>query len=243
MTTQFEYSKLNILFVLYHDFSANSAVHVHNFANNLVTLGCDCIVAVPENERTVSAVGGHLYKTTNFREVSSLSNLFFNKKKPDIVHAWTPREIVRNYCNKLRERYKFKLFVHLEDNEEYLLEKFLQTPFKTLAQSDATIVPENLSHPRRYQEFLATADGVTVIIDELRQFVPNQIPTLTLWPGVNTEHFFPRAAKPELVSSLGISSNSVVICYTGNVHVANMYEVRSLYLAVAMMNREVYRLY
>ena len=28
----------NILFVLYHDFSANSAVHVHNFANQLVDL-------------------------------------------------------------------------------------------------------------------------------------------------------------------------------------------------------------
>lgn len=229
---------LNILFVLYNDFRSNSAVHVHHFANNLTTLDCDCVVAVPQDKHTISAIGNNLYKVTNFNEVSHLKQFFFNKQEPDIVHVWTPREIVRNYCEKLRENYKFKLFVHLEDNEEHLLEKFLQTPFKTLLQNHAISIPENLSHPKKYRELLATADGVTVIIDTLKQFVPNQIPTLVLWPGADTECFYPRKVNQKLANSLGIPLNSIVICYTGNVHAANMHEVRSLYLAVAMMNRE-----
>jgi len=228
---------LNILFVLYHDFRSNSAVHVHHFANNLVTLGCDCVVAVPKDKNTISAIGDNLYKTTDFSEILELKKFFCNEKEPNIVHAWTPREIVRNYCDKLRKLYNFKLILHLEDNEEYLLEKFLQIPFEKLLKDHLALIPEYLSHPRKYREFLATADGVTVIIDALRQFVPNHIPALTLWPGADTRHFFPREADPKLASSLNLPLNSVVLCYTGNVHTANMHEVTSLYLAVAMLNR------
>jgi len=229
---------LNILLVLYHDFSSNSAVHVHHFSNNLINLGLDCVVAVPWNKNTVPALVNPLYKVTEFKEVHNLKQFFSNKKEPDIVHIWTPREIVRTYWDRLKKLYKFKLVIHLEDNEEHLVEKFLQKPFKTLLTEKDVSVPENLSHPIRYREFLANADGVTVIIDKLNQFVPSQIPTLILWPGVDTEHFFPRKHDPTLAASLGIPLNTVVICYTGNVHAANSHEVRSVYLAVAMMNRE-----
>lgn len=229
---------LNVLFVLYHDFRSNSAVHVHHFANNLANLGCDCVVSVPKRKNTISEIGNNLYKVTEFSEINNLKDLFLNKKEPDIVHVWTPREIVKNYCEKLIKMYKFKLFIHLEDNEEYLLEKFLQIPFKVLAQDHTALIPENLSHPIKYREFLASADGVTVIIDKLKQFVPKHIPTLTLWPGADTENFFPRKADAQLADRLDVPLKSVVLCYTGNVHAANQYEVRSLYLAVAMMNRE-----
>ena len=38
----------NVLFALYHDFSANSAVHVHNFANQLAAFVHSVCVAVPQ---------------------------------------------------------------------------------------------------------------------------------------------------------------------------------------------------
>jgi hypothetical protein len=43
---------VNVLFVLYHDFSANSAVHVHNFANELARRGAAAAVAYPEGTDT-----------------------------------------------------------------------------------------------------------------------------------------------------------------------------------------------
>ena len=47
----------NILFALYHDFSANSAVHVHNFANQLASRGHDTAVAIPTGEDTGAQLG------------------------------------------------------------------------------------------------------------------------------------------------------------------------------------------
>jgi glycosyltransferase involved in cell wall biosynthesis/SAM-dependent methyltransferase len=229
---------LNILFVLYYDFSSNSAVHVHHFANNLVKLGLDCIVAVPDNKTSVSGLGDYLYKVAEFPEIDRLQQLFTNQQGPDVVHCWTPREIVRKYYQQLRSRFSFKLFIHLEDNEEHLLEKFLNQPLKKLLQDKSLQVPDNLSHPIRYQQFLTEADGVTVIVDELKKFVPSQIPTLRLPPGADTELFFPRKADSAIATSLSILLSTIVICYTGNVHAANACEVRSIYLAVAMLNRE-----
>ena len=232
----------NILFVLYEDFHSNSALHVHHFANNLMKFGFDCVVAVPRNKQTVSQVGAHLenlYQVTEYGEFYRLNELFKNHQGPDVVHVWTPREVTRNYCHKLRRNYDFKLIIHLEDNEEYVLEKYLNKPFSDIATANGSLViPDNVSHPQKYREFLASADGVTVIIEKLKQFVPDHLPSLILWPGVETQYFFPRNSNPEVAKKFGVPLNTLVFCYTGNVHAANTYEVRSLYLAVAMLNRE-----
>ncbi len=232
----------NILFVLYEDFHSNSALHVHHFANNLVKYGFNCVVAVPRNKQTVAQVGEHLknlYQVTEYGEFYRLNECFKNQQGPDVVHVWTPREITRNYCHKLRKAYNFKLVIHLEDNEEYVLEKYLNKPFQEIARANSSLaIPDNVSHPHKYKEFLESADGVTVIIEKLKEFVPNNVPNLVLWPGVETEHFYPRKPNPEIAKRFGVPDNNLVFSYTGNVHAANTYEVRSLYLAVAMLNRE-----
>ncbi|MEM1173045.1 MAG: glycosyltransferase family 4 protein [Cyanobacteria bacterium P01_H01_bin.35] len=232
----------NILFILYEDFHSNSALHVHHFANNLVEFGFDCIVAVPRNKQTVSQVGEHLanlYQVTEYGEFYRLNEYFKNQQGPDVVHVWTPREVTRNYCHKLRKAYDFKLVIHLEDNEEYVLEKYLNKPFAEIATANGSLeIPDNVSHPQKYKEFLASADGVTVIIEKLKEFVPNNVPNLILWPGVETKHFYRRESNPEIAKKFGVPDNNLVFSYTGNVHAANTYEVRSLYLAVAMLNRE-----
>ena len=230
----------NILFVLYFDFRANSAVHVHHFANSLVEQGLHCVVAVPQNKETIAVLGRHLYQTVEFEEIHQLANVFPNGKGPEIVHAWTPREVVRLYCEQLREHYDFKLLIHLEDNEEHILEKSLQKPYKELRQHCPDLIPLHLSHPLNYHTFLETADGVTLIVDRLQEFVSDQTPTLMLYPGADTACFFPRERDAEFAALLGIPLNSTVLCYTGNVHPANAHEVRSLYLATAMLNREGY---
>ena len=228
----------NILFALYHDFGANSAVHVHNFANRLASLGHPTAVAIPDDKDTGASLGRQDYSTVRFDRVDGNWSLVFpDGSPPDIVHAWTPRENVRLFCEKLAGFCEFSLFVHLEDNEELILEANLGMPFEKLLRSRIE-TPPNLSHPRNYRAFIASAVGVTMIMDRLERFVPPDIPRLILWPGADETLFYPRPRDEALLERLGIVEGMVVLCYTGNVHSANSRDVRSLYLAAAILDRE-----
>jgi glycosyltransferase involved in cell wall biosynthesis len=228
----------NILFALYYDFSANSAVHVHNFANQLAALGHCTGVAVPEDKDSGSALGTQNYSVQRFDQVDGdWSRIFSDGRPPEIVHAWTPRENVRLFCEKLAGICDFSLFVHLEDNEELILEANLGTPFEKLVRY-RTETPNNLSHPRHYRAFIASAAGVTLIMDRLERFVPPEVPKLILWPGADAELFHPRPRDAALLDQFGLSEGMTILCYTGNVHSANARDVRSLYLAAAILDRE-----
>lgn len=230
---------MNILFVLYHDFSANSAVHVHNFANQLAALGHSTAVAIPNDADRGRDLGDQAYSVHRFDLVDGdWSRVFPDGRAPDIVHAWTPRENVRLFCDKLAGFCSFHLFVHLEDNEELILEVNLGSSFEKLKRSRFLDVPINLSHPHHYRDFIAAADGVTMIMDRLAQFVPSTVPQLILWPGADTALFYPRPRDPQLLEGLGIQPRTTVLCYTGNVHSANARDVRSVYLAAAILDRE-----
>lgn len=229
----------NILFVLYHDFSANSGVHVHNFANQLAALGHSSAVAIPDDADRGAALGEQNYSIQRFDRIDgNWSAVFANGRGPDIVHAWTPRENVRLFCEKLAGFCTFSLFVHLEDNEELILEVNLGSSFENLVRSRSVEIPSNLSHPRNYRAFIASAAGVTMIMDRLERFVPAQVPKLVLWPGADDKLFFPRDPDRMMMDELGIPSGAAVLCYTGNVHSANARDVRSVYLAAAILDRE-----
>ena len=235
---------INILFITYHDFTSNSAIQIHNFANNLVKLGNDCCIAVPSNKNSVyDAIGGEiLYTALNFSELQNGKKIFQNGEIPDIIHAWTPREIVRRQCLLLLKMFTCKLIVHLEDNEELLLENSLSIPIDRLKSFSLeklnNLVPETASHPIFYQEFLSVADGITIIIDKLVDFVPKNKKYIVLWPGIDKSRFHADVIDTKIKSDLGIDDEDIVLCYTGNVHASNAKEVRSLYLAVALLNRE-----
>jgi glycosyltransferase involved in cell wall biosynthesis len=229
----------NILFALYYDFTANSAVHVHNFANQLADFGHSVAVAVPKNKGTAANLGEQHYTAVEFREVDGAwHKLFTNGKPPDLVHGWTPREVVRLFYEKVAGLCRCALVLHLEDNEERILEVNLGLPFAKLLKTPKISVPVELSHPTGHRQFLAAASGVTIIMDRLAEFVPETTPRIVLWPGADTKQFRPLPRDNDYMAGLGISANNTVLCYTGNVHSSNKREVRSLYVAVAMLNRE-----
>jgi glycosyltransferase involved in cell wall biosynthesis len=229
----------NILFVLYHDFSANSAVHVHNFANQLAGSGHSVAVAIPNGDDTGSALGEQHYSVLAYHEVDgNWTRVFSNGLPPGVIHAWTPRENVRLFCEKVRTLCSALLFIHLEDNEELILEANLGRSFEELARSRTMKLPGNLAHPRNYRRFIAEADGVTMIMDRLEKFVPPALPKIILWPGADRQLFFARKKDEIFLASLGVPLENIVLCYTGNVHSANAREVRSLYLAAAILSRE-----
>lgn len=232
---------LNVLFVLYHDFTANGAIHVYHWAHELASLGCSCMVAIPQNRASLSSIGPATFQVREFPELEC-GAIFPDGRGPDVVHAWTPRELVRRQCEQLRSLQSFRQFVHLEDNEHHLLSSFTGRSWSELAGKPASdldeLVPLHLSHPLRSADFLRSADGVTVIIDRLGEFVPGEVPRMELWPSADPDLFSPRPLNRALRAKLGIPSGTTVFAYTGNVHAANTVEVRSLYLAVAILNRE-----
>jgi len=80
---------VNVLFVNYHDFSSNSAIHIFNIANVLVEIGVDCGVCVPRNKHTIELIGKAKFEVYNFSDFHKKRIRFHNGSPPDIIHAWT----------------------------------------------------------------------------------------------------------------------------------------------------------
>ena len=206
----------SVLFALYHNFTANSALHVCQLAGELTALGLNCTVAVPNGKETQTVMPRRDFAILEFAEALS--------RPWDVVHAWTPREVVRVFCESVKRQ---SLFIHLEDNESHLL----------ACMGNPAEVPDGLSHPERNKELLAQADGITVVIDRLAEFAPAGIPVLEISPSCDLALFSRRPRNNKLRKQLQIAPETTVIAYTGNVHAANVAEVSGLYLAVKLLNR------
>ena len=188
----------------------SSAIHVRAFANYLSEAGHHCVIAIPDCNSSVKALVRPLYKVTEFVELMEGGPTFPDQRGPDIVHAWTPGRIVQSCCSRLARYHSFKLIIHLENNEKQIFEG----------------------------DILEQADGVTVTIDTLKEFVPEGIPVCEIPPGADGHLFKPGLNGAALKRALKIPEDHAVTVYAGNVHQANAREVRSLYLAVALLNRE-----
>lgn len=237
---------MRILFVLYNDFACNSANHVAGLADALVEQGHECWVAVPFGEEKIHQRTQRRYGGVTFKEVLAGRVPYADGGEPDVVHYWTPREIVRRLREQCRRRFRCVVeVVHLEDNEEQLLVASFGLRIRELralgTEELDRRVPRHLSHPLRYREFLGSANGVTVLMESLKEFVPKPVPTCTVWPAADEEFLAGLSVKGSMRDELKIPEDACVLVYTGNVHQANEAEVRSLYLAVAMLNREGHR--
>ena len=166
---------------------------------------------------------------------------FSNQKGPDIIHAWTSRELVRLTSTEIQRKHGGRLVVQLEDNEQEILAQALLRPWDELRTLPATelnrLVPADYSHPVLSGEFIAIADGVTVIIDSLRRFVPPGKACATIWPAADSRYFYPRPVPSGFRAALQLDPATTVLFYHGNAHAANAGEMRALYEAVLQLNR------
>lgn len=230
---------LNILFVLPGSFAANNALHVAALANELCARGHDCAVAVPHDPGTLSHHDHPRFRGLTHDEAAR-GSAFRNGLGADVIHAWTTRENVRRLVEVLRAKGPARVCVHLEDNEPQLLALALGRPAAQLAAlPDAeleALLPPDLSHPRRGPAFLRSADGVTVIMDRLREFAPADRPCRVIWPAADERHFGPLPRPVEFRTLLDRTAGTTVLFYHGNVHAANAAEMRELYAAVARLN-------
>ena len=231
---------LNLLFILHSSFTANSALHVAAFANELTLIGHDCAVAVSHDLHTLRHLESPRFQALLHRDAAKYR--FRDGRGPDIIHAWTCREHVRKTAESVLRDTTAKLVVQLEDNEQQVLAMSLGlgwTELYSLPEAELDrIVPAELTHPVHGRRFLEKSSGVTVIIDRLREFVPAGIPCITLWPAADGRRFFPRPFPAEFRHLLNRGPGDTVLFYHGNAHAANASEMRELYRAVLQLNRE-----
>ena len=234
---------MNILFVNYGDFTTNSLNHIAGFANALCAAGHACIVAVPSGKTSISAVRDPLFIPATYEELLAKPGLFPDARPADLIHAWTPREGIRKFVLAYQRALATpaRILIHLEDNERYLIEAYTGQPFATLrtanpAETDRWLV-DGLPHPLRHETFLRVADGVTHIIERLKDHVPAGIPTQLLPPPVDFNLYKPSAPSQALRKELGLRQEEKVLVFTGSNTFANEPEMRELYLAVALLNQ------
>jgi glycosyltransferase involved in cell wall biosynthesis len=233
---------VNILFVNYGDFTTNSLNHIAGFARALGAAGHAAAVAVPQGRESLAVIPDPRFIAVTYAEALARPALFPDGRPADLVHAWTPREVVRKFVLAYQAHAHARLVVHLEDNEEHLLASWLRRPPEALRDLTELELAQHTSvalpHPRRYRHFLRAADGVTVIVESLRRFVPAGLPCALLEPGVDFSLYHPRAADPALRRQLGLREAEKVVVFTGSNTFANEAEMRDLYRAVARLNAQ-----
>lgn len=232
----------NLIFVSHCDFPGNSAMHLFSIANVLTNLGHSCAVCVPGRPESVLDHGTPSFQVVDYTEALLHGVSFANGQAPDLVHAWTPRELVRQTTMSIARRYNVPYFVHLEDNEMVILlneqpgwslENLEQLPNCELD----LMVPEHRIHPHHWRRFLAGAAGITVLIDRLLEFKPAHVPGIVFFPGYEVAFAKIDGRDEELRAKLRILPDELVTVYNGSVHSSNFEEVRSLVLAIALVNR------
>lgn len=230
---------LRIAFVIYHDFTANSAIQLYHLAVGLCGGGHKVIACIPDNKETVELLGEPPFMVASYAEARNGTGPFAGFK-PDLIHAWTPREKVRLVTEALAARCNCPYAIHLEDNEDLIVANHCGMAYGELLKTPADgfdHLPEWLSHPYRYRAFLQGAVGVTALIDRLMEFKPAALPGLVFWPGFNEALFKPSLPDLQLRRRLGLLDFARTIVYPGNAHGSNAEEMRSLYIAVAALNQ------
>src|SRR5262245_40146441 len=158
---------MNILFALYGDFTTTSAIPVALYARELRQAGHACAAAVPSGLETASRYESPAFQPVLYDAVMAAPDSVFPDGHPaDVIHACTPREVVRRFVTAYMARWPTPLVILLEDNERWLALQELKLDEAALARSTGIQVseklPDVLSHPFHYDSFIGLADAVAV---------------------------------------------------------------------------------
>jgi len=233
---------MKILFILYGDFSTNTANPICLFANELSKLGHQCVIAVPERVETSKLQEGASFTPILYEDVLRASgNIFSDGGRADIIHACTPRRGVYEFLVQYLSIWPTPLVLYLEDNEFWISSDYLglqeSEVFGLTDQELDERIPLSLSHPVDYQYFTALADLAIVIQDKLKVEVPPFIPCRTIPWGVDHEKFKPDLPHSEsLREQFGIAQSDKIIVYHGGLNGFTRPAMLDLCNAVELIN-------
>jgi glycosyltransferase involved in cell wall biosynthesis len=216
-------------------------MHVLAVASGLHERGFSPVVAVPANAESVDDVGRPSFPVLTYAEACTSALSFPDGRGPDLVHCFTPREIVRRPAVELVRVHGCPYVVHLEDNEEAVTSVELRRlPFAMLRMVPRPVLDRVIGsrfHPVEGPRFLGGAAGVTVIVERLLELVPSHLPTAVVGAGFDEAVLAPQRSRDDVRTELGLTSDDLAVVYTGSVHRVNLADMRDLYAAVAMLRR------
>jgi glycosyltransferase involved in cell wall biosynthesis len=233
--------KFNRVCIVCHGpLSSNSGRHVSSLAKELQSIGWSTVICVPsiDYSEETSLEGVAIYTFQDFLDSP-------NRFDCDLYHYWTPREVIRSFhvalCRESKDD-SIKYVIHFEDDESILLRDQIKLPDAIEhCQIDAFSniqIPPHLTHPVFGRHFAEKASGLTALTSTLLEDFALKSKAV-FWPGYD-DHFEEIAANDSLEAArreLDIPRDNYIITYIGNLHCSNLEEVRSLYIAVALVNR------
>jgi glycosyltransferase involved in cell wall biosynthesis len=231
---------MRALFVYFGPFDVNSGIQAYHFGNELTDLGWEVTVAGRGDPARAAAVGEPRFECISHDQLEPKLREMRRNPEETIVIGWTPRERVRLLTMEAVRQLGVPYVIHLEDNEELLIESatgrsLAELRRLPLRQQDS-LVPIDLIHPTHHREFLDGAAGITVITEALNEFNRAGRPHRVARPGIDLARFRPDLeAKPR--EELGLAAEDFVLVYHGTIHYANQHEMLSLYLAVKLLQR------
>jgi glycosyltransferase involved in cell wall biosynthesis len=236
---------VNIVFVSHCNFHGNSALHVYSIASELHRRGLSPAIAVPEHAETVRDIGHPAFPVLSFDDVRKGRLRFPDGRPADLVHAFTPRELVRKLTMEIVRDQHCSYVVHLEDNEEAIVSVELGVvSFAELRRLPAplldSLIGPGQSHPLYAPRFIDQSAGVTVVVDRLLELKPGHLPGTVIRPGFDEIVLSPGRSRDDVRHELGLDPEELALVYPGSVHKTNLAEMRSLYLAVALLRRDGY---
>lgn len=234
---------MNILFALYGDFNSNSANPLALYARELRLAGHSCAVAVPSNLKSAGQYERPDFVPVLYRDVLAAPDAVFPDGRPaDLIHACTPREVVRRFVASYMAERPTPLVIYLEDNEFWISTRTMGLDERTLAdyteEEISERLPVALAHPFRYHGFIGLADAVAVIQDKLKIEVPPWVPCETVMIGVDIDFFSPRPADASLRKKYGVADHERVIVYHGGLDNFKSAAIETLCHAVGLINRQ-----
>lgn len=234
---------MNIVLVSHCDYSGQSAYHVHSIASELHKRGHACLVLVPNHSSLAWDHSRPAFPVRPYAWALKHGCLFPDGTGPDILHCWTPREHVRQFVEQVVSRYACPYIVHLEDNEQEILnrelgpERIRLMPRLPHVVQDA-LIPDIRTHPRRGPAFLRGASALSALLDSLLELAAVPVPGKVFWPGFEEQFQDFQGDKSALRRHYGIDPDATVIFYSGNFHGVNEWEARQLLLAVTLLRRQ-----
>jgi glycosyltransferase involved in cell wall biosynthesis len=233
---------MRVIFIYFGPFDVNSAIQAFHFGNELVDLGWEVTLVGKDDPERMKAVGEAKFECLTHADLPKKIAECKRNPMETIVCAWTPRERVRWMTMECVAELGVPYTIHLEDNEQYLIESSTGRTLSELQRlpmpEQDRITPVDLAiHPTNHIEFLRGATGITVITEELNEFNVAGRPHAVARPGIDSERFRPDLEPAVDRRELGLSPEDFVLVYHGTIHYANQHEMLSLYLAVKLAQR------
>lgn len=232
---------MRVVFVMYGPLDVNSAIQAYHFGNELTEQGWEVTLAGLGDPGRIEAVGHPHFECISHETLEERARAGAIPREGTIVCGWTPRERVHRLTTGLASKLRVPYVVHLEDNENYLVETITGMTLPELqrlplrAQDRMTTL--DTIHPTHYLEFLRGAAGITVITEELNDFNAGHRPHHVARPGIDAERFSPERPTRKTREQLGLRPDEFVLVYHGTIHYANQHEMMSLYVAVQLLRR------